>query len=824
MMKAMKLPLTFLGGSVNTEINDNIDDTYQEPNLINDPNSPITPPTYTYNPHSEEDEEATTSSIKNSKKGFDHVPVRGFKKLTDIYQNTQEVETNTLLVTEEEPQNYKEASTDKKWIEAMEIELDSINKNNTWSLTTLPPNQKEIGLKWVFKTKKDAEGKIIKYKARLVAKGYVQEQGIDFDEEEVYVTQPEGFVQQGNTGKVYKLIKALYGLRQAPRAWNVKLDQTLRSLDFKKCNLEQAVYTRRSKTSTLTVGVYTGGEITIKQTGYINKILKETSMMDSNETKIPMDPGTKLVKAEDGNPVDATYYRSLIGSLRYLLHTGPDFSYSVGLLSRFIQDPKDHHLKANSWRLLEQHVKPYAIALVRNPVFHGRSKHIDIRYHFIRECVENGHINVEHISEELQREDILTKALPRLKNNVKEKVTKDVSSKEQTFPPGFTSTSINDKARDEFLNSHQQKSFSHGNSDGMLVEQRGNSRPIKIKSGGSILEVMEDLVKIRQTMGILCIWDSRKFVKYNVTISDSFLAIRSTLVSSSTKLLIVSVYAPQDFSERKILWDYIAHMIQSWEGECVILRDFNEVRFEYHIFGTYFNDSSANAFNHFILSAGLIDLALEDGFDKIIEDAWKNSGIMETKIALLTMKLQALKSLIKTWCKEDKKNSNEYRFSMQSRLTELDKLFDKGKTKAMVFKADFEKAFDSVRWDYLDGILSNFDFGAKWRGWIQSCLNLEMGSIIVNGSPSSEYSFHKGLKQGDPLSPFLFILANAISLVHTLNCFSMASGLMINIIKSTIMGIGTTKEEVNSAANIIGCSTLSSPFKYLGVKVGSSSS
>nr|GFC43140.1 ribonuclease H-like domain, reverse transcriptase, RNA-dependent DNA polymerase [Tanacetum cinerariifolium] len=172
----------------------------------------------------------------------------------------------------------------------MEIELDSINKNNTWILTTLPVNQKAIRLKWVFKTKRDAKGNIIKYKERLVAKGYVQEQGIDFEEvfapvarietvrlilalaayhgwqvnhldvksaflhgdlkEEVYVTQPEGFVQPGNLGKVYKLIKALYGLRQAPRAWNVKLDQTLKSLDFKRSNLEQAVYTKRSKTST----------------------------------------------------------------------------------------------------------------------------------------------------------------------------------------------------------------------------------------------------------------------------------------------------------------------------------------------------------------------------------------------------------------------------------------------------------------------------------------------------------------------------------------------------------------------------------------------
>ncbi|GKA89788.1 hypothetical protein Tco_0811600 [Tanacetum coccineum] len=167
-------------------------------------------------------------------------------------------------------------------------------------------------------------------------------------------------------------------------------------------------------------------------------------MMDSNDTKIPMDPGTKLVKAEDGNSVDATYYRSLIGSLRYLLHTRPDLSYSVGLLSRFMQDPKDHHLKAikqviryikgtkehgiiykkedgckiTGWeekRITLKVDNISAIALVRNPVFHRRSKHIDIRYHFIRECVENGHINVEHVSGELQRADILTKALPRLK-------------------------------------------------------------------------------------------------------------------------------------------------------------------------------------------------------------------------------------------------------------------------------------------------------------------------------------------------------------------------------------------------------------------------
>nr|GEU76830.1 ribonuclease H-like domain, reverse transcriptase, RNA-dependent DNA polymerase [Tanacetum cinerariifolium] len=92
-------------------------------------------------------------------------------------QNTEE-----LLLAEDEPKNYKEASGDQKWIGAMKVELDSINRNNTWELTTLPKGHKAVGLKWVFKTKKDANGNIIKHKARLVAKGYIQKHGIDFEE------------------------------------------------------------------------------------------------------------------------------------------------------------------------------------------------------------------------------------------------------------------------------------------------------------------------------------------------------------------------------------------------------------------------------------------------------------------------------------------------------------------------------------------------------------------------------------------------------------------------------------------------------------------
>ncbi|GJT64826.1 ribonuclease H-like domain, reverse transcriptase, RNA-dependent DNA polymerase [Tanacetum coccineum] len=245
-----------------------------------------------------------------------------------------------------------------------------INILTTWS--------KAIGLKWVFKTKRDADGKIIKHKARLVAKGYIQEHDIDFEEvfapvarmetirlllaiaannkwqvhhldvksaflhgdlqEEVYVTQPEGFIKRNDNGKVYRLIKALYGLRQAPRAWNIKLDNTLKSLDFKKCALEQAIYTRTE-------------EIRIPSSRSLpsclrKKILKEAGMLESNETLIPMDPGTRLTKTTEGTMVNSTDYRSLIGCLRYLLHTRPDLSYSVGLLSRFMQEPKEQHMKA----------------------------------------------------------------------------------------------------------------------------------------------------------------------------------------------------------------------------------------------------------------------------------------------------------------------------------------------------------------------------------------------------------------------------------------------------------------------------------------------
>ncbi|GKB32993.1 ribonuclease H-like domain, reverse transcriptase, RNA-dependent DNA polymerase [Tanacetum coccineum] len=121
-------------------------------------------------PNNDDDDYASPTRDSPSHSQTPHTPSTSFRTLNDLYENTEE-----LLLAEDEPKNYKEASSDQKWIEAMKVELDSINRNNTWELTTLPKGHKAIGLKWVFKTKKNANGNIIKHKARLVAKGLLKE-------------------------------------------------------------------------------------------------------------------------------------------------------------------------------------------------------------------------------------------------------------------------------------------------------------------------------------------------------------------------------------------------------------------------------------------------------------------------------------------------------------------------------------------------------------------------------------------------------------------------------------------------------------------------
>ncbi|KAG7547574.1 Zinc finger CCHC-type superfamily [Arabidopsis suecica] len=501
-----------------------------------------------------------------------------------------------LLILNDEPWDYNDAKDIKEWKEACNEEISSITKNRTWDLVDLPVGAKPIGLKWVFKIKRNSDGSINKHKARLVAKGYVQRHGIDFDEvfapvarietvrfiialaasngwevhhldvktaflhgelkEEVYVSQPEGYVTEGEENKVYRLHKALYGLKQAPRAWNNKLNAILEELKFVKCSKEPSLYRKRENKDLLVVAVYvddllvTGstlkmivefkkgmaekfemsdlGKLTyylgiqvtqsedgilLSQERYASKILEETGFGECNAVHIPMCANLKLSKAQEEKGIDEKEYRRNIGCLRYLLHTRPDLSYCVGVLSRYMHEPKESHgaalkqilrylqgtrsyglcfKRVNKTELLgfsdsshnvdeddgrsttghifylndcpitwcsqkqdtvalssceaefmaateaakqaiwlqelleEVTAKPCgkvpifidnksAIALTKNPVFHGRSKHIHKKYHFIRECVQNELVEVEHIPGEVQKADMLTKALGRTK-------------------------------------------------------------------------------------------------------------------------------------------------------------------------------------------------------------------------------------------------------------------------------------------------------------------------------------------------------------------------------------------------------------------------
>lgn len=204
--------------------------------------------------------------------------------------------------------------------------------------------------------------------------------------ETVYVTQPEGFEVKGSEKKAYKLHKALYGLKQAHRVWNNKLNGILLELGFAKCSKEPSVYRKTVNASILVVSVYvddlfiTGanstiidnfktemaskfdmsdlgklsyylgievcqevGQITLNQKRYALRILEESGMNNCNMSHIPMEHGLKLEKSIEEEDIDATSYRRNVGCLRYRLHTRLDLSYTVGVLSRYMQSPKTSH-------------------------------------------------------------------------------------------------------------------------------------------------------------------------------------------------------------------------------------------------------------------------------------------------------------------------------------------------------------------------------------------------------------------------------------------------------------------------------------------------
>ncbi|GJW83981.1 retrovirus-related pol polyprotein from transposon TNT 1-94, partial [Tanacetum coccineum] len=326
-----------------------------------------------------------------------------------------------LIVSKAEPKNIKEEMADHAWIEAMQEELHQFDRLRVWELIDKPFKKTVIGSKWLWKNKKDEDNTIIRNKAQLVAKGYRQEEDGHKTaflnghlKEEVYVSQPDGFIDPDHPERVYHLRKALYGLKhihQSPRS------------------------------------------IFINQSKYALDILKKHGMGKCDSIGTPMATQPKMGANLSGTPVDQTKYQSMIGSLMYLTSTRLDLVHATCYYAQYQARPTEKHLKEVkrifrylkktinmglwypkdsadklvSWSSKKQdcsamstaeteyialstscaqvfwmrtHLTYYgfrfnkipmyynlksAIAISYNPVQHSRTKHIVVRCHFIKE-------------------------------------------------------------------------------------------------------------------------------------------------------------------------------------------------------------------------------------------------------------------------------------------------------------------------------------------------------------------------------------------------------------------------------------------------------
>jgi hypothetical protein len=323
-----------------------------------------------------------------------------------------------------------------QWKLAMEDEMRSLEQNETWTLTKLPAGRQPIQNRWVFKLKLDGDGAVRRYKARLVAKGFTQRPGIDFEEtfspvvkhdslravlavaaerdlnmlqldvktaflngdlnEELYMTQPTGFVASGREGEVCKLNRSIYGLKQASRAWNIKIHGFLIKFGFIRSSADPCVYIKKEE-DCLTIiaiwvddGLICGSDIKrldsvveylsqnfemtcepvdcfvgiqivrdrgrrtihLSQENYIARLLEKFNLSDCHARIVPADPFTRLSKnnGQDTSSEEedlARLYREAVGALIYAVTcTRLDISWAVSQVAQFSSRPTRAHWEA----------------------------------------------------------------------------------------------------------------------------------------------------------------------------------------------------------------------------------------------------------------------------------------------------------------------------------------------------------------------------------------------------------------------------------------------------------------------------------------------
>nr|GEV48559.1 retrovirus-related Pol polyprotein from transposon TNT 1-94 [Tanacetum cinerariifolium] len=343
------------------------------------------------------------------------------------------------FLTSVEPKTYKDALTQSCWIEATQEVLNEFERLEVWELVPRLHKVMVITLKWIYKVKLDELGGILKNKARLVACGYHQDEGIGFEEsfsmvarleairsfimfathknmvvyqmdvktvflngnmrEEVYVSQPDGFVDPDNPNHVYKQKKALYGLKQAPCAWYDMLSSFLISQDLSKGSMDPTLFIRRNGNDLLLVQIYvddiifaastpelvqisqSSRGIFINQSKYALESLNKYGFESCDPVDTPLVEKSKLDEDKEGKYVDPSHYRAFA----YANHAGcQDIRRSTSGSMQFLGD------RLISW-----------------------SNHIEIRYRFIKEHVENRVIELYLVNTKYQLADIFTKALGR---------------------------------------------------------------------------------------------------------------------------------------------------------------------------------------------------------------------------------------------------------------------------------------------------------------------------------------------------------------------------------------------------------------------------
>ena len=364
------------------------------------------------------------------------------RSLDEMSATAQEFEAAYVVDSVGEmPTTYKsamESSNAAKWKDACDSEVASLRKNKTWELVPLPQDRKAIGCRWVFRIKENQAGEVERYKARLVAKGFSQKYGVDYEEtfapvakftsirillslsakykltvhqmdvktaflnglldEDIYMTQPDGYVNEDKPDYVCQLKRSLYGLKQSPRMWNQTIDKFMIEMGFKKCKTDHCIYAKWDGEDMIFVALYVddlvlacnndkmlqmtkealckrfdmtdlgqlkyflgmeidqdaiSGNVSIRQTKFATDILEKFGMKNSNPVKTPQDPGLKLTKSmcEGGCNHEATMahipYRNAVGCLMYLMvGTRPDLAAAVGVLSQFASDPCPTHWQA----------------------------------------------------------------------------------------------------------------------------------------------------------------------------------------------------------------------------------------------------------------------------------------------------------------------------------------------------------------------------------------------------------------------------------------------------------------------------------------------